>query len=275
MILLSILIDAVALYSPVIHCFKYVLVRLDVEASNDIIYNGKALGALTVCIIHYFLLLFSLAIEENIHLLHVSSYNLASSNVIQSLSQSILPPMNDSVSVLSLTFKNHTSNIKEEKTRAVAIETDRLRLFHPLLHSVHSLIWSLGRWLTLSIKDSIISGRLPVITSLVFIHGPFLLKMEDELINGCGQVGVTPLSLPRSSSQYWVGQYSRIQYGGLSDCSEWIEVSKHRQCTCTPAHPASRVWVSYKVNLTKVPLLKYGDFGAVLEQLQKFVKKIH
>ncbi|XP_011402474.2 PREDICTED: uncharacterized protein LOC105311928 [Amphimedon queenslandica] len=203
--------NAVALYSPAIYCFKYVLARLDVEASNDIIYN---------------------AIEENIHLLHVSSYKLASSNVIQSLSKSILSPMNDSVSLLSLTFKNHGSKINEEKTQAVAIETDRLHLFCPLLYSVHSLIWSLGRWLTLSIKDSIISGRLSAITSLFFIHGPLLLKMEDELINGCGQAGVAHLSLPRSSSQYWVGQYCGIQYGGLSDCSEWIEYQLSSLC-CT------------------------------------------
>ena len=133
--------------------------------------------------------------------------------------------MKDSFSLLSLNFKNDASKIEEEETRAVAMETDRLRLFHPLLYSVRSLIWLVGRWLTLSIKDSIISGRLSVITSLIFIHSPLLLKMEDELINGCGQVGVAHLSLPWSSSQYWVGQYCRIHYGELSDCSEWIEVS--------------------------------------------------
>ena len=157
--------------------------------------------------------------------MYASSYNLTSSNVIQSLSQSILSPMKDSFSLLSLNFKNDASKIEEEETHVVAMETDRLRLFRPLLYSVRSLIWSVGRWLTLSIKDSIISGRLSVITSLIFIHSPLLLKMEDELINGCGQVGVAHLSLPRSSSQYWVGQYCRIHYGELSDCSEWIEVS--------------------------------------------------
>lgn len=91
--------------------------------------------------------------------------------------------------------------------------------------SVHSSVWSLGNWLTQSIKNSIVTGRLPIITSLLFIHGPALLKMADEFIRGCGRVGVAGISLSRSSSQYWVGQYCKSQYEDLCGCEEWIEVS--------------------------------------------------
>ena len=49
---LSHLLDALALYYPVVSCFKYVLVHLGVEASNDIIYNGKTLAYKCVSCIH-------------------------------------------------------------------------------------------------------------------------------------------------------------------------------------------------------------------------------
>ena len=91
--------------------------------------------------------------------------------------------------------------------------------------SVHSSVWSLGNWLTQSIKNGVVTGRLPIITSLLFIHGPALLKMADELTRGCGRVGVAGVSLSRSSSQYWVGQYCKSQYEDLCGCGEWIEVS--------------------------------------------------
>ena len=53
--------------------------------------------------------------------------------------------------------------------------------------------------------------------------------MADELIKGCGRVGVAGISLPRSSSQYWVGQYCKSQYEDLCGCGEWIEVSVRRR----------------------------------------------